>query len=170
MAVKTMWPITYACGHSQDRDLSTLSADQRAGHARWLSCTDCTDCWRSKQGDADERQAREDWLARQRDHQQAEIQEWDQHTGMGRLTGPANAADWGRRCRRDLLADAHQVLVAGGRMAEDQFADSIQAPARRIDLASWWIDNRDSDPADLAELLQAAQPTEANPAATAARR
>jgi hypothetical protein len=48
MAVKTLWPITYSCRHSDERDLSAKPADQRAGYARWLSDKQCTDCWHAK--------------------------------------------------------------------------------------------------------------------------
>ena len=47
MGVKTIWPITYACGHSEDRNLSSKRADERAGYARSLASKDCTEYWRA---------------------------------------------------------------------------------------------------------------------------
>jgi hypothetical protein len=41
-------------------------------------------------------------------------------------------------------------------MPEAQFDALIETPAKRITDAAWWIDNRDTNPADIQELLQAA--------------
>jgi hypothetical protein len=38
-------------------------------------------------------------------------------------------------------------------MSEDEFADRFEVPARTVTSASWWIDQRDTDPADLVELV-----------------
>lgn len=46
-------------------------------------------------------------------------------------------------------------------MSEDQWVAAIETPARFISRASWWIDNRDTEPGDLAELVAAAQATSA---------
>lgn len=35
--MKRIWPITHACGHLAERDLSDRAADERAGFARWLA-------------------------------------------------------------------------------------------------------------------------------------
>ena len=53
-------------------------------------------------------------------------------------------------------------------MSDDDFADRFEVPARTITSASWWIDQRDTDPADMAELLadasaDAKAPTAENP-------
>ncbi|MFJ8980209.1 hypothetical protein [Streptomyces sp. NPDC102282] len=42
MAVKTIWSITFACGHQADRDLSDRAADRRAGFAEWLAKQSCS--------------------------------------------------------------------------------------------------------------------------------
>ncbi|AEN10790.1 MULTISPECIES: hypothetical protein [unclassified Streptomyces] len=42
MAVKTIWPIHYACGHQDDRDLTDRPADRRAGFAEWLAKQKCS--------------------------------------------------------------------------------------------------------------------------------
>jgi hypothetical protein len=46
-------------------------------------------------------------------------------------------------------------------MSDEQWVAAIEAPARLITRARWWIDNRDADPADIAELVTAAQATSA---------
>jgi hypothetical protein len=38
-------------------------------------------------------------------------------------------------------------------MTAEQFAAIIEAPARSVTCASWWIDRRDTDPADTEELM-----------------
>jgi hypothetical protein len=38
-------------------------------------------------------------------------------------------------------------------MSNDEFADRFEVPARTVTSASWWIDQRDMDPADVEELL-----------------
>lgn len=42
MAVKTIWPIAFSCGHQADRDLSDRAADRRAGFAEWLAKQACS--------------------------------------------------------------------------------------------------------------------------------
>jgi hypothetical protein len=38
-------------------------------------------------------------------------------------------------------------------MSENEFADRFEVPARTVTSASWWIDQRDTDAADMDELL-----------------
>ncbi|MFE0187572.1 hypothetical protein [Streptomyces sp. NPDC059008] len=73
MAVKTLWTIAHACGHTAEADLSDRPADRRAGYARWLSARDCSDCWRAARNDDNESKA--EWLAKKRATEQAEAQE-----------------------------------------------------------------------------------------------
>jgi len=161
VAVKTTWPITYACGHSEGRDLSAKRADERAGYARWLASKDCTDCWRAGQADAGERLTTQQWLQRKRAEEAGAIDVWEQRAGMPPLDGSAKATDWGRRARNATLGGAYDALVADGGMSDEQWVAAIGAPARLITRASWWIDNRDAEPNDVAELVAAAQGTAA---------
>lgn len=48
MDIPKMWDIDFACGHSQEIDLSQKRIDQRAGYAKWLEQRDCFDCFKSK--------------------------------------------------------------------------------------------------------------------------
>ncbi|MGQ4352889.1 hypothetical protein [Streptomyces drozdowiczii] len=42
MAVRTIWSLTFACGHQADRDLSDRAANRRAGFAEWLAKQSCS--------------------------------------------------------------------------------------------------------------------------------
>jgi hypothetical protein len=161
VAIKTIWPITYVCGHSEDRDLSGKRADEWAGYARWLASKDCADCWRATQADAGGRLTKKQWLERKRAEEAEDVGVWEQRAGMFPLDGSEKAAAWGRRVRHAVLAGAYATLVAEGDMSDEQWIAHIGVPARLITGASWWIDNRDTTPGDVAELIAAAQPTSA---------
>jgi hypothetical protein len=161
VAVKTIWPIEYACGHRDDRDLSAKKADERAGYAKWLASKDCTDCWRANQGDNNDTLPKQEWLAQKRAEERAAVEEWEQKTDMSALSGSEKALDWGRRCRHEMLSGAYEALVVNGDMPEGQYIEVIERPARLIDRASWWIDNRGAEPEDVRELVEAAQSTSA---------
>ena len=55
--------------------------------------------------------------------------------------------------RHQLLIAAHDLYVGDAGMSDDDFADRFEVPARTVTSASWWIDQRDTDPADMEELL-----------------
>jgi hypothetical protein len=156
MAIRTTWPVAHACGHTTSHDLSSKPADKRAGLARWLSRKDCTNCWRSAQADAETRPSKQEWLTQQRVQQSAAIADWEQQRAMQDLDGSAKTRDWAARSRRWLLPAAYQAHVGSGAMPEAQFDAVIETPANRITDASWWIDNRNTDPDDIQELLEAA--------------
>jgi hypothetical protein len=161
LPVKTIWPITYARGHREHRDLSAKRADQRASYANWLAQKDCTDCWRASQGETSERLSKDEWLAQRRAEEAATVTDWEQRAGMSTLFGSEKAVDWARRCRHALLTATFETLVQNGDLPEDIYVEQIEAPARLIDRASWWIDNRDADPSDVAELVDAARGSDA---------
>ena len=161
MAVKTIWMITHSCGHEAVRDLSERAADRRAGFAEWLARQECTECWRAaKDGDEQDKAA---WLQAKRAQEQAESDAWSQQYRMPPLEGTDRAVAWGVRCRHQVLAAAYTALVLDGATSEPGW-EEIEDAARTITRAGWWIDQRASEPEDLAELLQAAtdadRPTE----------
>jgi hypothetical protein len=82
---------------------------------------------------------------------------------MPPLEGTERAVAWGVRCRHQILATAYTVLVAEGDTAETEW-EAMEDKARTVTRAGWWIDQRSSEPGDLAELLDAAtdadRPTE----------
>lgn len=151
MAVKTVWAIGHACGPEQDHDLSSKRASERAGYVRWLAARDCTDCWRSRRDTkaAAERQAA---MAERRSEEVTRITAWETRASMPALTGSDRAADWARRVRWQLLADAFDHAGNTG-PAGAEFAGTIEGAARKITSAPWWIDQRDTDPFDVAELI-----------------
>jgi hypothetical protein len=148
--VQTTWTVTHSCGHDQDHDLSSRRPSERAGFARWLGKKECSSCWRAGRNKANSKE-REAWLAERRAAEAEEIATWEQRTGMPKLDGSAKQVEWARRVRRDLLAAGHEWWLDAGR-DEDEFA-RIEALARRITGAGWWIDQRESAPEDLAELV-----------------
>lgn len=161
MAVKTVWPITFSCGHSEDRDLSPKRADQRAGYAKWLADKKCTPCWRGSQASSGERLSDSEFIAEKRAEEAQAAQEWESEARMPDLEGAEKALDWGRRSRHNLLSGAYDTLVMSGDVGDKTWTETIEERARRITSASWWIDNREADAEDVAELVQAATTTDA---------
>ncbi|MEI5525262.1 hypothetical protein WB388_32115 [Streptomyces brasiliscabiei] len=162
MAVKTKWTIDHhPCGHTTTVDLSDRPADRRAGYARWLAGRDCTDCWKaSRDNDAEEK---ETWLENKRAQEQAEADNWAKQYRMPPLDGTDRAVAWGSRCRHQLMAAAYTALVLEGDTTEPEW-EALEDTARTVTRAGWWIDQREAEPGDLPELLQAAsaadRPTE----------
>ena len=159
--MKTIWQITHSCGHQAERDLSGRASDRRAGFAEWLAKQECTDCWRAaKEGDEQDKAA---WLKARRAEEQAESEVWSQQYRMPPLEGTERALAWGMCCRHQVLSAAYTALVLQEETSEAQW-EEIEESARTITRAGWWIDQRSSEPDDLAELLQAAteadRPTE----------
>lgn len=153
MTVKRIWPVTHTCGHLAERDLSDRAADERAGFARWLGERPCADCWRAAhQADAI---STKEWLETRRAEEQAESDAWSQQYRMPPLEGTDRAVAWAVRCRHQLLAAAHTSLVLEGETAEAQW-EAIEDAGRTVTRAGWWISQRDSEPEDLIELLEAA--------------
>ncbi|MFF2078575.1 hypothetical protein ACFVXG_27945 [Kitasatospora sp. NPDC058162] len=157
MAVKKVWQITHSCGHETERDLGDRPADRRASFAQWLAKQECTDCWRAaKAGDEAEKAA---WLAAKRTAEHAESEAWSEQFRMPPLEGTEKGIAWGVRCRHQILAAAYTALVLDSGTPESEW-ERIEDQARTITRAGWWIDQRASEPGDLAELLEAAVDTD----------
>lgn len=77
------------------------------------------------------------------------------------LRGSDKQVTWAVRVRYELMRDAYTSLVEGGQLSEADYDARVIEPARQIDLAHWWIDNRETSAADLPELLADAGLTEA---------
>ncbi|SHN22972.1 hypothetical protein [Actinacidiphila paucisporea] len=159
--VKTIYQITHSCGHMAERDLGGRRADERAGFARWLTERPCTECWKdAHQSDA---ASTREWLETKRAEEQAESEAWSARYRMPPLEGTERAVAWGVRCRHQILAAAYAALVIEGDIIEAEW-EATEDKARTVTRAGWWIDQRSSEPGDLAELLDAAtdadRPTE----------
>jgi hypothetical protein len=153
MTVKRIWPITHACGHLAERDLSDRAADERARFARWLAERPCTDCWRAAhQADA---VSTKEWLEAKRAEEQADSEAWSQQYRMPPLEGTERAVAWAVRCRHQILAAAYTALIVEGETTEAEWA-AIEDVARTVTGAGWWLDQRLSESGDLTELLDAA--------------
>jgi hypothetical protein len=63
------------------------------------------------------------------------------------------AVGLGPRVRYQLLTASHHHHVPDGELSDGEFGDRFEARARMVTSASWWIDQRDTDPADTEELL-----------------
>ncbi|NQX25665.1 hypothetical protein [Curtobacterium sp. VKM Ac-2852] len=151
MAVKTIWPVQYTCGHTENRDLSDKPAGKRASSAKWfgehLMCSRCF----KKQNGSDESDAERD----ARHAKEAEqIREDAERDGLPiDLVGTEKQVPWALRIRAELIRGAYEALVQEGELSDADFEDQVLVPARPIDRARWWIDNKDADAADLPELL-----------------
>ncbi|MCN9240687.1 hypothetical protein NGF19_07735 [Streptomyces sp. RY43-2] len=120
-----------------------------------------TDCWRASR--EEDTEAKAEWLAKQRATEQAEAEAWSEQYRMPPLDGADRAVAWATRCRHQLVSAAYTALVVEGTTSEAEWA-AVEDSARPLTRAGWWIDQRDADPADLPELLEAAsagdRPTE----------
>ncbi|MFE5908693.1 hypothetical protein ACFQ6B_06345 [Streptomyces wedmorensis] len=153
MAVKKLWTIDHACGHTAEADLSGRAADRRGGYARWLAGRECTGCWQSSR--EEDTAAKAEWLATQRATEQARAEEWSEQYRMLPLDGTDRAVAWATRCRHQLVSAAYTELVVEGTTSEAEWT-AIEDATRPLTRAGWWIDQRDADPVDLPELLEAA--------------
>lgn len=153
MAVRTHWTVTHDCGHEVEHDMSARKADRRAGYARWLAARNCTDCW--KAGHGTDTQSTKEWLAARRAQERQAADEWARRFAMPPLEGPDKTLDWGERCRHQLMTAAHTDLVLDGSWEEPAWTD-LEAKARTVTRAGWWIDQRAAAGSDLLELLDAA--------------
>jgi hypothetical protein len=152
MAVKTTWRVEHECGDDEDHDLSDKRPSERAGYARWLKGKDCSRCRRRSRG-GDSGTDKETWLAERRAEEITAIRTWERRAAMDDLDGSDRSVPWGARVRYQLMSAARDYCVQGGGMSDEEFADRFEIPARGVTSASWWIDQRDMEPADLEELL-----------------
>jgi hypothetical protein len=129
--------------------LSKKPPSERTGLAHWLQQRDCSACWRAGRG---ENQAREEWLAEQRSKESTEIDAWELGSQMPELVGTEKAVAWAARVRYTLMGEAYDWRN-DREWSDEEFALRLESPARERASASWWIDQRDSAPEDLEELL-----------------
>ena len=152
MAIMTLWLVEHDCGDDEVHDLSAKRPSERAAYARWLRSKDCSACWRRTRGN-DKSTDNETWLAERRTEEAAAVRIWERRAAMRDLDGSDKAALWGARVRCQLLTAAYNLHVTRSGMSEDEFADRFEVPARTVTSASLWFDQRDTDPADVEELL-----------------
>jgi hypothetical protein len=144
--VTERWPIIHRCGHRVEWDLSKKHPGDRYGFARWLAGRDCTRCWWANRRDP-YKQAE---AARIRLRQALQIQTWERQSRMPHLVGRPKAVAWARKIRHRLLTTASQMSTPDALV----HSDNVEADARRITTAQWWIDHRNFYTAALANALR----------------
>jgi hypothetical protein len=71
---------------------------------------------------------------------------------MPALDGSERSVAWAGRVRHALMVAAFEHAQGCG-VRSDDFAKQVEAPARKITSASWWIDQRDASAEEVAELV-----------------
>lgn len=152
MAIPTTFEIDFACGHTEERDLSNKPAGQRKGFASWLTTKNCSECNRKENAAEYKEKLYEEALQKQ-----AALE-------LPALEGTEKQLKWATTARNDVLMKAFEEFVRGEHaiMTEEAFEKQFLVPARMITRASWWIDYRDTEPADLKECLDTAIEEEGN--------
>jgi hypothetical protein len=168
MAIKTNWQVQHRCGHRIDWDLADKPAAERAAFATWLAQRDCTRCWWAKRRNP-HRSDRAATRIERRAQETADMKAWETRTGMPTLEGSKKSVTWGRALRYRLLRAAQQHHVVDGRMSAEDFTARFEAPARRVASATWWIDQRETDPSFTEQLLADAATNEPTRTAKTAR-
>jgi hypothetical protein len=151
MAIKTVWPVTYTCGHIEDRDLSDKPAGKRAASGRWYGeHLVCGKCFKKDSGSSESEKERDASHEAEAEELRAEAV----RDGLPvDLVGTDKQVPWALRIRGELIRGAYTTLVETEQMTDTEFQVSVLEAARPLDRARWWIDNRDQDAAHLPELL-----------------
>lgn len=148
------WSGNASCGHLAELDLSELSVDRRQARVSWIQksgkCKTCFAVLREKQFE----ESKADWLADKRAAEIATTERFEQENEMPPLDGSPKQVEFARRVRCQLLSTAYEVLVLNGDMSEADFGAAIEQRSREIGRAGWWLDQRSSEPEDLATLLE----------------
>lgn len=139
MSIPTTYDIEHKCGHEETRDLSDVPAGQRAGKVEWLKTRPCFECFRASGKLKVSKQLKSEW-----DQQHQEAIADQERPGLPLLRGSDKQVKWAIDCRYKLLRDGYDALVQEGELDDADFDAQVLEPARRIDLAKWWIDNRES--------------------------
>ena len=133
--------IEHACGHTQDRDLSNVPTEQRRNKAWGWSQQPCTECFKKASSRKLSREFQQKVASERAAEREAALAD-QARSGLPLLRGSDKQQAWALTVRFNMLKGAYEEFVAAGRMTETEFEESVLEPARRIDLASWWIDQR----------------------------
>ena len=166
MAIRTTWTVTHACGHDQDHDLFDKRPSARASYAKWLATKQCSTCWRTERDQRADKE-KEAWLTKRRAEEHEAIETWERRFSMPAMDGSDKAVSWARQVRYELISAGAAQAEARGEDAEE-YLGALEGALGTVTSASWWIDQRDTDPADVEELLidlaaQATARTQGNP-------
>lgn len=146
MAIPTTFDIDFACGHTEERDLSSKPAGKRKGLANWLATKNCSECNRKENADEYKEKLYQNAL-----NNQISLE-------LPPLEGTEKQLRWATTSRNTVLMAAFEEFVRGEHalMDEEAFDAQFLVPARTIVAARWWIDYRDTEPSDLKECLDTA--------------
>ena len=150
MAIPTTVSIKYTCGHTQSTDLSGIPAGQRKAHAYGLGKNRvCARCF-AKNNTAE----RDEFLRKRNAEELAEAEVFEETHELEPIQGSDKQLSWATRARYKLLSTGMEAPSTTG----EAFAGSILPAARGILQAGWWINNADTDPEDVEELVTTAEP------------
>lgn len=146
MAIAKVFEIEFTCGHTEECDLSSEPAGNRAGLAKWKATHhECSSCY-SKARKNEKREER-----RVRD--KADLEPFEVKHAMPELIGSEKQLPWARPARMHLVEGAWQKLVPEV-LSENEFEEQVTDLARRVVSVRFWIDNERADFEDLPELLE----------------
>lgn len=151
MAITTTWTVAHACGHDQDHDLSNKRPSARASYAKWLATKQCSTCWRTERDQRAEKE-KEAWLTKRRAEEHEAIETWERRFSMPALDGSDKAVAWARQVRYELISAGAAQAEARGDDAEE-YLGALEGALGTVTSASWWIDQRDTEADDIAELV-----------------
>ena len=161
MPIATEFELTFGCGHVATIDLSTLPADRRGGRIAYLQdnglCGDCFEATREKRRELE----RTSWVTARRKEEDAQAAQWARDEQYPPLAGSAKQTAFAARVRYDLM---HRLYEWAVQEEHDPAGyQRVEATAKGIDTARWWLDQRPlvtDRIADLVELLDAAAATD----------
>lgn len=137
------------CGHEGRVSLASVPIDKRFSRIAFLQEKGrCSACFAK----ANEKERAAEATASTR---------WAAEKGLPALRGSAKQVSFGEKVRRDLLVEAHQVLVEDGAWTEGRFATEVQEPAELVTSAHWWIEQSQVLAAMLPEVLVESEPMRA---------
>lgn len=149
MSTATIQEITHSCGHSGEHDLSTKAAGERAGYIRWLENKSvCIDCSKQK----GQRELSKEFKA-ERDQKRQDALHDQGRSNLPILSGTEKQVTWATTVRYDFFRACYEAFVVEGELSEEEYGNQYLVPARLIGRAGWWIDNREANLEDLAELF-----------------
>lgn len=148
MPVPTEFEIDYSCGHTETKDLSDLPAGSRRGRVKFLEEKgNCFECYKKSNKKKDAAEFKK-YVKQQVKQAKIDSEELE----LPDLEGTDKQIDWATQIRIELIETAREHLVEE-KISEGEFDSKILEPARRIGSASWWINNRESEPDELEELV-----------------
>ncbi|NLA65725.1 MAG: hypothetical protein GX862_07340 [Leucobacter sp.] len=140
--------ITFACGHTETRDLAHKPAGDRARFAEWLASTKCSSCFKQ----SSKRKLSAEVTKERAAVKEAALAEQARFK-LPTLTGSDKQCAWALTVRSGLLRAVYEDRVQSGDMDEEAFDEQVLQPTRQIDYAGWWIDNREATSDTLLELI-----------------